>query len=302
MKPPQAVFPARSKLDRMDTYDSTRDTTATGPRPRDFKNALRENEADAALQSARVDDLRREDTLRTYETTAPATLSSTPSTYSDVGVAGGTYEPAATTRAATPVAPGGVTSERRVDNYPAREGPFSIIAGFLGWAVAAFFTFVLLAIILGVLGTAAYDSTTATGNAVAISQAALNDLTWTGIIGGLVAVFVGYFLGGYNAGRIDRYHGVGQGVAVVAWTILAGIVAAILAGVAADTLNLGYYLAPYNIDWNAITTQGIIGLVLTLGVMLGAAILGGLAGERYFHRADVAEERRDYRARSRPRV
>ena len=131
----------------------------------------------------------------------------------------------------------------------------------------------------------------------------MSDLTWGGIIGSLLAIFVGFFLGGYNAGRIDRWHGVGQGVAVVLWTVVFGIVSALLANYAAASLNVSAYLRPYAIDWNAITTQSIVALVLTLVVMLGAAVLGGVAGERWFRRdvGEVEERRRTTTWRGRPR-
>lgn len=235
-----------------------------------------------AHDTATAEELRREETIRTYETT--------PATTTEAGVAGGAYAPTAT------------TTERRMETVEDPE-PFSFVAGFLGWAVASFFTFIFLAIVLGIIGTAAYNDSTIVNNALIVSQNTINNLAWPGIVGALVAVFVAYFLGGYNASRIDRYHGVGQGLAVVAWTVLFGIVAAILANNAAAVYNVGAYLAPYQIDWGALTTQAVTGLILTLLVMLAGAILGGVAGERWMRRDVAFEERREYRAgRSRPRV
>jgi hypothetical protein len=84
--------------------------------------------------------------------------------------------------------------------------------------------------------------------------------------------------------------------------VLFGIVAAVLANNAAAAYDVGAYFAAYQIDWNALTTQAVVGLVMTLLVMLAGAILGGVAGERWLNR-DVAYERRDHRTRaSRPRV
>ena len=56
--------------------------------------------------------------------------------------------------------------------------------------------------------------------------------------------------------------------------------------------NWNGYLSPYAIDWNAITTNSIVGLVITLLVMIAGACLGGFAGERWLHRDVTTEERR----------
>lgn len=163
--------------------------------------------------------------------------------------------PTATATAAT------TEASRTTYVAPERGGPFSFAAGFLGWGTAMFFSLVLLSIVLAILGNAAYLHSNVNGNTVSISRTALNDLTWAGIVG------------------------------------------AIVANNAAATYNFGACLQPYAIDWNAITTQAIVGLVLTFAVTLGAAILGGVAGERWYRRdVGAVEERRSTTWRGRPRV
>lgn len=272
--------------------------TDTGPKPRDFRNALRENDAGVAAREASAQDVPREETIRTYETASAPPPSApyepvTPRTTTEAGTVGSTYAPATTAER--------TTTERRIETVDDRRGPFSLVAGFLGWAVASFFTFVLLAIILGIIGASAFE-TGAGGTTATLNETTLNNLAWPGIIGGLVAVFVAYFVGGYNAGRIDRYNGLLQGVVVVAWTVVFAIVAALLANTVVASYDVGAYFSAYRIDWGTLTTQGVIGLVLTLLVMLAGAIAGGMVGERWLQR-DVAYERRGYSTtRSRPRL
>lgn len=210
------------------------------------------------------------------------------------------------TRATTDVPARGyrtTTEERRTMMERERSGPFSWAAGFLGWGAAMFFTLVLVSVILALLGNAAYLNSTVDGNTVSISERTIDTLTWTGIVGALFAVLVGFFAGGYAAGRIDRWHGAGQGIVVVAWAVVFGLVSALIANYAAVTYGFEAYLQPYAIDWNAITTQALVGMVLTLGVMLLGAILGGMAGERWLRRdASSIEETRRSTWRGRPRV
>lgn len=210
------------------------------------------------------------------------------------GAPPGTYSTPAAVSTYAPAPP--VVTERTTTTMLAPDStPFSFAAGFLGWGVASFFTLALLSVVLAFLGNAAYDNAIITEDSVAISQNALNSLGWAGIASALVAVFVGYFLGGYNAGRIDRYHGLSQGGAVVGWTVIFAIIGGVVATAAARAYNVGNYLAPYSIDWNALTTRSMIGLALTLAVMLGAALLGGIAAERSLDPDAAIRERRTVR-------
>jgi hypothetical protein len=236
------------------------------PTPDDFQAAIERTEANEALRERTEYERRIEER-------------STPTTRTDVGVAGAEpYVTRETTRVVEGDAP----------------RPFSIAAGFLGWAVATFFTIVLTGILLAFLGNAAYNAGVVTGNTFTISQNTLNNLTLTGLVGGLVAIFIAYFVGGYNAGRVDRSHGVAQGVAVVAWTVVFAAIGALFANYAATFFDLGAYLAPYNVDYGALTTQTLVALVIALLVMLGGAALGGLAGERWPRYGMAVEERRTY--------
>lgn len=179
---------------------------------------------------------------------------------------------------------------------PVARRPFSIAAGFFGWAVASFFTLVLTTIVLALIGASAYDITDAGANA--LDTGTFNELTTTGLIGLVVALFIAYALGGYAAGRIGLWNGVGHGVAVVAWSVLfsvAAIALAVTLGDSVDALNV----VP-RVDWDALTTPTLVGLLVALVTMLAGAILGGKLGTRTDTAEDGLERRRVGRSRGRP--
>ncbi|SDY70769.1 hypothetical protein SAMN05661080_04359 [Modestobacter sp. DSM 44400] len=115
--------------------------------------------------------------------------------------------------------------------------------------------------------------------------------TTIGIGGGitlLVLLFLAYLAGGYVAGRMARFDGVKQGVAV--WVI--GLVVVLLLALAGLVFGAQYNvlssldLPRIPIDEGTATTAGIIALVAVLLVTLLAAVLGGLLGARYHRKVD----------------
>ena len=112
-----------------------------------------------------------------------------------------------------------------------------------------------------------------------------------GIGGGiavLVVLFLAYLAGGYVAGRMARFDGVRQGLAV--W--LVGLIVVIVLAAAGAILGAKYNvlqslnLPRIPIDEGTATTAGIITLVAILVVTLLGAVLGGKLGDRYHRRVD----------------
>jgi MFS family permease len=110
------------------------------------------------------------------------------------------------------------------------------------------------------------------------------------VIGLLVVLFLAYLAGGYVAGRMARFDGARQGVAV--WVI--GLLVVIALAVAGLVLGSQYnVLSQLNlpripIDEGTATTAGIITLVAILVVTLIGAVLGGKLGDRYHRKIDRA--------------
>ena len=114
-----------------------------------------------------------------------------------------------------------------------------------------------------------------------------------GIGGGiavLVVLFLAYLAGGYVAGRMARFDGARQGLAV--WLI--GLLVVLVLAAAGAILGAQYNvlqqlnLPRIPIDEGTATTAGIITLVAILLVTLLGAVLGGKLGERYHRKVDRA--------------
>jgi hypothetical protein len=167
----------------------------------------------------------------------------------------------------------------------ARYGGVSWGSAFFGWLSANGIAVLLIAILsaAGVafgltqgLGTA--DQATTNAGAIGIG----------GGIALLVLLFLAYLAGGYVAGRMARFDGAKQGVAV--WVI--GLIVVLLLALAGLVFGAQYnVLSRLNlpripIDEGTATTAGIIALVAVLLVTLLASVLGGLLGARYHRKVD----------------
>ncbi|TQN42224.1 hypothetical protein FHU33_1619 [Blastococcus colisei] len=106
----------------------------------------------------------------------------------------------------------------------------------------------------------------------------------------LVVLFLAYLAGGYVAGRMSRFDGARQGVAV--WLI--GLVVVLVLAAAGAILGAQYNvlqqlnLPRIPIDEGTATTAAMVTLVAILLVTLLGALLGGTLGERYHRTIDRA--------------
>jgi hypothetical protein len=190
---------------------------------------------------------------------------------------------------------GTIEQRRRVgpaettDEARDRFGGTNLGASFFGWIVAVGIA-VLLTSIVGAVGAAFGFS----GN-VSQSQAE-RQAGSIGIAAGIVLVvvlMVGYYAGGYVAGRMSRFDGGRQGLAV--WLI--GLVVTLIAIGLGALFGAKYNLLdrvslpriPVALDqlgWGAAVT----GVVVIVGTLL-AAMIGGKVGHRYHDRVDRAANR-----------
>ena len=116
-----------------------------------------------------------------------------------------------------------------------------------------------------------------------------DELSLGGLLGGLVALFLAYLLGGWTAGRIARYDGPRNGLMTGVWTLLLAAILAALGALLGDEYNV---LAEVDLpNWfsrDALATGAIISGLIAIATMLLAGLLGGAWGERYHRRADEA--------------
>jgi hypothetical protein len=177
-----------------------------------------------------------------------------------------------------------------LDSVAAQRASFGGIkwgAAFFGWLSANGLAVILVALL------------SAAGVALGLAQGvdsadeAASQVETLGIGGGiavLVVLFLAYLAGGYVAGRMARFDGARQGLAV--W--LVGLLVVLLLAAAGGILGTQYNvlrqlnLPRIPIDEGTATTAGIITLVAILLVTLLGAVLGGKLGDHYHRKVDRA--------------
>lgn len=162
-------------------------------------------------------------------------------------------------------------------------GGVKVGSAFFGWLTATGMAVLLTALV------------TAGGAAVSLAQGngadTIETIGLTEAIVLLVIFFVAYYCGGYVAGRMARFNGLKQGLAVWVWAIVIAIAVAIVAAVAGDQYDVQSTLNNFpRIPANEgdVTTNGIIAAVAIAVVTLVGAAMGGLAGMRFHRRVDKA--------------
>ncbi|UJA19447.1 hypothetical protein HJD18_03985 [Thermoleophilia bacterium SCSIO 60948] len=180
---------------------------------------------------------------------------------------------------------------RGVDRARQREeyGGFNFGAAFFGWLVAIGIT-VLLTALLSAAG-AAIGITSLNANQAEQSADTLS------LIGGILLIVVlalGYYAGGYVAGRMSRFDGARQGLGVWLIGLAVTILLAVIGAIAGSQYNvLGQLNLPrIPIDEGSLTTGALIALLVVLVVTAVAALLGGKLGERYHRKIDRVGEHR----------
>ncbi|TQN43204.1 hypothetical protein FHU33_2639 [Blastococcus colisei] len=174
-----------------------------------------------------------------------------------------------------------------VDAQRSRYGGIKWGAAFFGWLSANGLAVLLIALL------------SAAGVAIGLTQgipspdAAAQEADTIGIVGGivlLVILFLAYLAGGYVAGRMARFDGARQGIAVWVIGLLVVIALAVLGLVFGSEYNVlqQLNLPRIPIDEGTATTGGIIALVAVLLLTLLGAVLGGKLGERYHRKVDRA--------------
>jgi len=111
-------------------------------------------------------------------------------------------------------------------------------------------------------------------------------------------IFISFLFGGWVAGRMARYDGALNGVAVALWMLVLVVLFTAFGVYFGDQYNALNYLELPNwltqIDMDERTTTGIIAAIAGVVLSFLAAALGGKLGEKYHARVDsdlVREER-----------
>lgn len=163
-------------------------------------------------------------------------------------------------------------AEEREDRLRDMYGGVDWLASFLGFVFALVVGGIFSAVtgvVLGPLGVS-LDLGGQIGAAV---------ITGLALLG--VVIFLTYFFGGYVAGRLARFDGGRNGAMVLVWTVLAGVLLALAAGVFNFLLPDGVANAIGTaVDNVGVLAQaGAVGIGVAVGALL-IALLGGLIGGR----------------------
>ncbi|MFF1635707.1 hypothetical protein [Leifsonia sp. NPDC058248] len=162
-------------------------------------------------------------------------------------------------------------------------------SAFFGW-LAATGTAVLLTALVAAAGAAV--GLGANGTPQKAADQANSNAGTVGLIGAIalvVVLFVSYFAGGYVAGRMARFNGAKQGLAVWLWAVVIAIVVAIIAAIVGTQYDILGNLNSFPripLNEGTVTITGVITAIAVAIVSLVGAILGGMAGMRYHRRVD----------------
>lgn len=173
------------------------------------------------------------------------------------------------------------TTDMGRDEARRRFGGLDVPASLVGMLTALAMVVLLGGVLAAAIGAVGYQAGLTTDDT--------DELGVSGLVGGLVTLFVAFLVGGWAAARMARYDGVRNGAMTVVWTIL---LSAIFAGIGAvvgsqydvfDRVDLPRWLLRDDVG-----IAGILSAVAAIAVMFLGAMLGGWWGARYHRRADAA--------------
>lgn len=168
-----------------------------------------------------------------------------------------------------------------------RFGGMKFGSAFFGWLTATGMAVILTALVAAA-GAAVGLATNTDAQDVQDPETA-STIGIAGAIALVVILFLAYYCGGYVAGRMARFNGAKQGVAVWLWAIIIAVLAAILGAVAGSQFNILANLNSFPripVNEGSLTVTGIITAVVVALIALAGAVLGGLAGMRFHRRVD----------------
>ena len=155
---------------------------------------------------------------------------------------------------------------------------------------------VLLIALLAAAGVAfgvATNSTVSVDQAFQESEQITGTAQTVGLVGAitlLVVLLVAYYCGGYVAGRMARFNGAKQGLAVWLWGVLMALIIAAVAAIAGSQYDVFAQLNLPRLPVNEgqVSAVGAIAIAAAILASLIGAVLGGLAGMRFHRNVDKA--------------
>lgn len=178
-----------------------------------------------------------------------------------------------------------LTAATALSMQKSRYSRMHLLPGLLGW---------LITISLMDGGLWAIQSwLTLTGQAESIEYASVVSHLFSGASNAVpvavalsVLIFFAYLVGGYAAGRMARFAGVKQGIAVWLWQIMALILGSLATFLAPQLFQNGVASLSLQKLIAGDFANGLLAVLLVLALSFLGAILGGLLGRLYHRRVD----------------
>lgn len=256
--------------------DSSTDSAPTREQKRTPVSATREPEprTESPTQAVPVSAKRTADDVETREHRLPRGAAAV-STDHDAGPRSGLPSP----------------EERKLLHQREKEhfGGMKFGAGFFGW-LAATGMFVLLSTLVGIIAAVfgVGGNLSAADISSGSAEAQSTGLTAAIIFG--VVLLLAYFAGGYVAGRMARFSGIKQGIAVWLWAVIIAVVLAVIGLIIGNQNGLAAQFEGLGIPaLQDLAGPGLLVLLIVAAVALLGAILGGLTGMRYHRKIDRAD-------------
>jgi hypothetical protein len=170
-----------------------------------------------------------------------------------------------------------------------RFGGLNSGAAFFGWLVAV----AVSVLLTGIIGAVA----AAIGNRTNITQSQAEHQAGTiGLVAAvvlLVVLMIGYYCGGYVAGRMSRFSGSRQGLGVWITGLIVTIAMIVLGAIFGQQYDIfnRVNLPRLPISSDALSTGGVVAALVVLVGTLLAALAGGSVGTHYHRRVDRVGER-----------
>ncbi len=174
-----------------------------------------------------------------------------------------------------------------------RFGGIKFGSAFFGWLTATGMAVLLIALLAAAGVAFGVATNTTVDQATQVTQNNTGTAQTVGLVGAitlLVVLLLAYYCGGYVAGRMARFNGIRQGLAVWLWGVAMALVIAAIAAIAGTQYDVfaRLNLPRLPVNEGQVTAVGAIVIGAAILTALIGALLGGLTGMRFHRKVDQA--------------
>lgn len=182
-----------------------------------------------------------------------------------------------------------LTTDEVIERQREQFGGVKVGSAFFGWLTATGTATILTGILAATGAALGLGVMVEDPGAAGDAPLDVETVGWVGAGALLVILLVAYYCGGYVAGRMARFNGARQGLAVWVWALVIAIVVALVSVVVSSQYDILGQLNVFPripVSEGVLTIAGIITAVVVAVASLGGAVLGGVVGVSYHRRVD----------------